>query len=126
MRTPDKQLRLEWSGYIQRTRKGDPPVSEISRDEVAHLARLARLDLSEEEIAHYAGQIDDIVETVAAVRDVDTEGVEPLSHPTQNVDGAVSVMREDTPKPSLTAEQALDQAPQQDQQRFQVPRILGE
>lgn len=101
-------------------------MSEISRDEVAHLARLARLDLSEEEIAHYAGQIDDIVETVAAVRDVDTEGVEPLSHPTQNVDGAVSVMREDTPKPSLTAEQALDQAPQQDQQRFQVPRILGE
>jgi len=101
-------------------------VSEISRDEVAHLARLARLDLSEEEIAHYAGQIDDIVETVAAVREVDTEGVEPLSHPTQNVDGAVSVMREDVPQTSLTAEQALDQAPKQAQQRFQVPRILGE
>lgn len=101
-------------------------MSEISRDEVAHLARLARLDLSEEEIAHYAGQIDDIVETVAAVREVDTEGVEPLSYPTQNVDGAVSVMREDVPQTSLTAEQALDQAPKQAQQRFQVPRILGE
>ena len=101
-------------------------MSEISRDEVAHLARLARLDLSEEEIAPYAGQIDDIVETVAAVREVDTEGVEPLSHPTQNVDGAVSVMREDVPQTSLTAEQALDQAPKQAQQRFQVPRILGE
>ncbi|MGO3360819.1 MAG: Asp-tRNA(Asn)/Glu-tRNA(Gln) amidotransferase subunit GatC [Corynebacterium sp.] len=101
-------------------------MSEISRDEVAHLARLARLDLAEDEIAHYAEQIDGIVETVAAVREVDTEGVDPLSHPTQNVDGAVSVMREDVPRTSLTADQALDQAPKQDQQRFQVPRILGE
>lgn len=101
-------------------------MSEISRDEVAHLARLSRLDLTEDELTNYAAQIDDIVETVAAVREVDTGGVEPLSHPTQNVDGAVSVMRDDVPRESLTAEQALDQAPQQDQQRFQVPRILGE
>lgn len=101
-------------------------MSEISRSEVAHLARLSRLDLTEDELTNYAAQIDDIVETVAAVRDVDTAGVEPLSHPTQNVDGAVSVMREDVPQESLTAEQALDQAPKQSQDRFQVPRILGE
>lgn len=101
-------------------------MSEISRDEVAHLARLSRLDLTEDELTHYAAQIDGIVETVAAVREVDTAGVEPLSHPTQNVEGAVSVMREDVPQESLTAEQALDQAPKQAQQRFQVPRILGE
>lgn len=101
-------------------------MSEISRDEVAHLARLSRLDLTEEELTNYAAQIDGIVETVAAVREVDTTGVEPLSHPTQNVDGAVSVMREDVPETSLTADEALDQAPEQAQQRFQVPRILGE
>jgi aspartyl-tRNA(Asn)/glutamyl-tRNA(Gln) amidotransferase subunit C len=101
-------------------------VSEISRDEVAHLARLSRLALTEEELIHFAEQIDGIVETVAAVQEVDTEGIAPLSHPTQNVDGDVSVMREDVPESLLTAEQALDQAPKQAQDRYQVPRILGE
>ncbi|MGO2782001.1 MAG: Asp-tRNA(Asn)/Glu-tRNA(Gln) amidotransferase subunit GatC [Corynebacterium variabile] len=101
-------------------------MSEISRDEVAHLARLSRLALTEEELIHFAEQIDGIVETVAAVQEVDTEGIAPLSHPTQNVDGDVSVMREDVPESLLTAEQALDQAPKQAQDRYQVPRILGE
>ena len=101
-------------------------MSEISRDEVAHLARLSRLALTGEELIHFAEQIDGIVETVAAVQEVDTEGVAPLSHPTQNVDGDVSVMREDVPESLLTAEQALDQAPKQAQDRYQVPRILGE
>ena len=101
-------------------------MSEISRDEVAHLARLSRLALTEEELIHFAEQIDGIVETVAAVQEVDTEGIAPLSHPPQNVDGDVSVMREDVPESLLTAEQALDQAPKQAQDRYQVPRILGE
>ena len=101
-------------------------MSEISRDEVAHLARLSRLALTEEELIHFAEQIDGIVETVAAVQEVDTEGIAPLRHPTQNVDGDVSVMREDVPESLLTAEQALDQAPKQAQDRYQVPRILGE
>lgn len=101
-------------------------MSEISRDEVAHLARLSRLALTEEELIHFAEQIDGIVETVAAVQEVDTEGIAPLSHPTQNVDGDVSVMREDVPESLLIAEQALDQAPKQAQDRYQVPRILGE
>lgn len=100
-------------------------MSEISRDDVAHLARLARLKLTEEELTEYASQIDGIVDHVAAIAEVDTENVKPLSHPTQNVDGDVSVMREDVVVPSLTAEQALDQAPQQADQRFQVPQILG-
>ena len=113
------------SGTGTLTRKGSP-VSEISRDEVAHLARLSRLALTEEELTHFAEQIDGIVATVAAVEQVDTDGVAPLSHPTQNVDGDVSVMREDVPETLLTAAQALDQAPKQARGRFQVPRILGE
>ena len=88
-------------------------MSEISREDVAHLARLARLDLGEQELDEYAAQIDGIVDHVAAIGKVDTAGVEPLSHPTQNVDGDVAVMREDVVVPSLTAEQALDQAPKQ-------------
>ena len=96
-------------------------MSEISRDDVEHLARLARLSLSEEELNEYAAQIDGIVDHVAAIGEVDTTNVEPLSHPTQN-----TVMREDVVIPTLTAEQALDQAPAQDKQRFQVPQILAD
>lgn len=101
-------------------------MSEISREDVAHLAHLARLDLGEQELDEYAAQIDGIVDHVAAIRKVDTEGIEPLSHPTQNVDGDVAVMREDVVVPSLMAEQALDQAPKQSEQRFEVPQILAD
>ncbi|AGE36316.1 Asp-tRNA(Asn)/Glu-tRNA(Gln) amidotransferase subunit GatC [Corynebacterium urealyticum] len=101
-------------------------MSEISRENVAHLAKLARLEIPEDELQSYADQIDDIIEHVAAISKVDTEGVDPLSHPTQNVDGAVSVMREDVVMPVLTAEQALDQAPAVQDQRFQVPQILAD
>lgn len=101
-------------------------MSEISRDDVAHLARLARLKLTDEELNEYAAQIDGIVDHVAAIREVDTKDVPPLSHPTQNVDGDVSVMREDVVIPTLNAEQALDQAPAKAQQRFQVPQILSD
>ena len=97
-------------------------VSEISRDEVAHLAKLSRLALSEEELAQFATQIDEIVDSVSAVRNVNTEGVEPMSHP----HSIHTTMREDVVKPLLTPEQALDQAPEVAEQRFVVPQILGE
>lgn len=96
-------------------------VSEISRDEVAHLAKLSRLALSGEELAQFATQIDEIVDSVSAVGNVDTEGVEPMSHP-HSVDAP---MREDVIVRTLTAEQALDQAPAVEDERFVVPQILG-
>ena len=95
---------------------------EISRDEVAHLARLARLALTEEELDQYAGQIDDIVANVSAVGLVAAEGVEPMSHS----HSIHTTMREDVVEKTLTAEQALDQAPAVEEQRFVVPQILGE
>ena len=97
-------------------------MSEISRDEVAHLAMLSRLALSEEELKLFAGQIDEIVDSVSAVQKVDTEGVEPLSHP----HSIMTSMRDDVVVPTLTAEQALDQAPAAEDGRFMVPQILGE
>ena len=97
-------------------------MAEISREEVAHLARLSRLALSDEEIAEFAHQIDDIVSHVQAVSKVDTSGVEPMSHPSD----LAGVMRPDEVQPTLTAEQALDQAPNSAQERFAVPHILGE
>ena len=97
-------------------------MSEISRDEVAHLAMLSRLALSEEEIKLFAEPIDEIVGAVAAVQQVDTEGVEPMSHP----HSITTAMRDDVLVPTLTAEQALDQAPATEDGRFMVPQILGE
>ena len=97
-------------------------MSEISREDVAHLARLARLDLGEQELDEYAVQIDGIVDHVAAIGKVDTEGVEPMSHP-HSVEAA---MREDVQRTTLTQAQALDQAPEVEDDRFMVPQILGE
>lgn len=94
----------------------------ITREEVAHLARLARLELKPEELEHFAGQLDDIIGAVARVSEVADQDVPPTSHPLP----LTNVMRADEVRPSLTPEQALSGAPAQEQQRFKVPQILGE
>ncbi|MEJ5998709.1 Asp-tRNA(Asn)/Glu-tRNA(Gln) amidotransferase subunit GatC [Corynebacterium sp. H130] len=95
---------------------------EISREEVAHLAKLSRLALSDEELDIYAEQIDSIIANVSAVGKVAADGVKPMSHP-HDIE---TTMREDVVEKTLTAEQALDQAPDAAEQRFVVPQILGE
>ena len=98
-------------------------VSEISRDQVAHLAKLSRLAIAEDEIDHYAEQLDSIIGHISSVADVkEAAEVEPMSHPA----ALFAAMREDVVRKSLTAEQALDQAPSVDEDRFEVPQILGE
>lgn len=97
-------------------------MAEISRDQVAHLAKLSRLALSDEELDALAPQIDDMIDTVSAVQKVDTTGVEPMSHP----HSILAPMREDVVVRTLTQEQALDQAPDSAEGRFKVPQILGE
>ena len=94
----------------------------ISRDEVAHLAHLARIDLTDAELDHLAPQLAVILESVAAVSTIAADDIRPTSHavPLENV------FRPDVIRPSLTPEQALSGAPEVDQQRFSVPRILGE
>ena len=94
----------------------------ITRDEVAHLARLARIELSDAELDYLAPQLDQIITAVAQVQEVAAEGIPPTSHAT----GLTNVFRDDEPVPCLGAEAALDQAPAVQQQRFKVPRILGE
>ncbi|WP_225846408.1 Asp-tRNA(Asn)/Glu-tRNA(Gln) amidotransferase subunit GatC [Streptomyces sp. HPF1205] len=94
----------------------------ITREEVAHLGKLARLELSPEELDHFAGQLDDIIGAVARVAEVAGEDVPPTSHPLP----LTNVMRPDTVRPGLTAQEALAAAPAQEQQRFKVPQILGE
>ncbi len=94
----------------------------ITRDEVAHLARLSRLTLSDEELDHLAPQLDQIISAVARVQEVAAEGIPPTSHALP----LTNVYREDEPGPCLPAAAALDQAPAVEQQRFKVPRILAE
>lgn len=97
-------------------------MSELTRDDVAHLASLARIELEPEELDRLVGELDVILTSVAQVQQAATEGVEPMSHPMP----LVNVTRPDEVRPSLTPEQALSGAPLADEQRFSVPRILDE
>ncbi|MDF0586087.1 Asp-tRNA(Asn)/Glu-tRNA(Gln) amidotransferase subunit GatC [Tsukamurella sp. 8F] len=97
-------------------------MSAISRDEVAHLARLSRLAVTEEELDTFAGQLDSILEHVKVVTELGDADVEPLTLPVGNVNAG----RPDVPAGGLTPQQALSGAPAVEGDRFAVPRILGE
>lgn len=97
-------------------------MSDISRDEVAHLARLSRLALSDAELDEFAGQLDSILHHVKAVSEVAAEDVAPTANPSD----IVNVTRPDAIVPGLTPEQSLAGAPNAEEGRFAVPRILGD
>jgi len=95
---------------------------DITRAEVRHLADLARIDLSDAELDHLAPQVGVILDSVASIAEVAAEDIPPTSHAI----ALSNVFRSDVVEPSLTPEQALSGAPAQEQQRFSVPRILGD
>ena len=97
-------------------------MSNISRDDVANLAKLARINLSEDELSHLSQELSVILEAVARVQEVAASDVPPTSHPLP----LKNVFREDEVRPSLTPQEALSGAPAQEEQRFKVPQILGE
>lgn len=94
----------------------------ITRDEVAHLARLARIELTDDELDHLAPQLDVILTSVAQVSEVAAQDIPPTSHALP----LTNVFREDTVVECLTPEEALQAAPAVEDDRFRVPRILGE
>src|ERR1700749_1308257 len=94
----------------------------ITRDEVAHLARLSRVALRDEELDHLAPKLDEIIRPVAQVQEVRAHGIPPTTHAT----GLTNVYRAHEPVTCLTPEQALSGAPAVELQRFKVPRILVE
>jgi aspartyl-tRNA(Asn)/glutamyl-tRNA(Gln) amidotransferase subunit C len=94
----------------------------ITREEVAHLAHLARIDLTDAELDHLAPQLAVILESVASVSKVAADDIPPTSHAVP----LTNVFRSDEVRPGLTAEEALSGAPEVEDQRFRVPRILGE
>jgi len=89
----------------------------ITREEVLHVAKLARLELSEEEVERFGAQLSAILEAVGKVSELDLAEVEPTAHPLQ----VVNVWAEDEPRPSLSPEEALENAPEREQAFFVVP-----
>jgi aspartyl-tRNA(Asn)/glutamyl-tRNA(Gln) amidotransferase subunit C len=89
----------------------------ISRDEVVHVARLARLELSEEELERLGTQLDAILEAVGKVAELDLADVAPTAHPLD----LVNVWGEDEPRPSLSLDDAFANAPDRDGNFFRVP-----
>jgi aspartyl-tRNA(Asn)/glutamyl-tRNA(Gln) amidotransferase subunit C len=94
----------------------------ISRDEVAKVARLARLILSDAELELYTDQLGQILEHARDMNSLDLADVVPTAHPF----GVTNVVREDVVTPSLDRETVLAMAPHAVDHRFAVPRILGE
>lgn len=95
---------------------------KISREDVAYLANLARLQVSEDEIDVFAVQLESILEHVAKIGEVDAENISPTGHNVQ----LTNVTRPDVVTPSLDRDDVLAQAPAVEQDRFRVPRILDE
>ena len=97
-------------------------MSEITPEVVTHLASLARIALTDDEVARLTGELATIVDSVAKVSEVATPDVVATSHPIP----LGTVMRADVPGETLTADQALSGAPERDGDRFKVSAILGE
>ena len=97
-------------------------MSTISESDVAHLARLARIDIPTEQLGHYASQLDAILNAVEQVSSVATDDVPAMSHPIP----LTNVFREDVPEDSLAPGQAVAGAPAVEDERFRVSRILDE
>lgn len=98
----------------------DPP--SLGRDDVAHVAGLARLSLSEEELDMFTWQLARVIDHARDVSSLDVAGVPPTAHPLP----VRNVLRPDDPCPGLDREEVLAAAPEVEDGRFKVPRIAGE
>lgn len=96
--------------------------SVIGRDDVAHVAALARLALTEEELDRFTGQLARVLDHAADVAALDLSEVAPTAHPLP----VANVLRRDEPRPGLERDEVLAAAPDVEDDRFRVPRIVGE
>jgi aspartyl-tRNA(Asn)/glutamyl-tRNA(Gln) amidotransferase subunit C len=94
---------------------------KITKEEVIHVANLARLDLDDASIEKFASQIDTILEYVNTLNRVDTKGVRPTSHAIS----LTNVFREDTQREPLDRDTALANAPEKEDGNFIVPKVIG-
>ena len=94
----------------------------LDRNEVEHIARLARIGLTDEDLANLGEQLSNIMEQFRVLSDVDTTGVAPTAHPVQ----LETVMRDDVPNRSLESEEVLSNAPRREGDLFRVKPVLEE
>ena len=94
----------------------------ITEDDVRHVAKLARLDVTDDEVALFAGQLEAVLEHAQDVEALDVGGVPPTAHPLP----LRNVFRDDVPRDGLDRDEVLAMAPAAEDGRFRVPRILGE
>ncbi len=94
----------------------------LTRDDVVHVAQLARLDLSDEEVELFTGQLRTVLEHAADVAALDLSHLPPSSHPI----ALENVLRPDEPRPCLDRDEVLAGAPAVEDHRFRVPRIGGD
>jgi len=97
-------------------------VSGLGRDEVAHVARLARLELTEDELDRFTVQLASVLDHASDIEALDLSGLEPMAHPLE----ITNVLRGDEPHPSLERAAVLAAAPAVEDNRFRVPRIASE
>ena len=97
-------------------------MAEISRDEVAHVARLARIVLTDDELDTFTGQLAKVLDHARDVEALDVSGVPPTAHPYP----LVNVLRSDEVQPCLDRHEVLDGAPMAEDRQFRVPPVLGE
>ena len=97
-------------------------VERITRDDVAHVAKLARLEIAEDELDVFTEQLSAILAHADDLAALDTDGVAPTAHPLP----LVNVLRDDVPRPGLDRAEVLAAAPAVEDDRFRVPPVLGE
>ncbi len=93
----------------------------VTKKDVKYIAELARLKFNEEEIESFTKDLNEILTYMEKLNELDTENVEPLSHPVEGY----NAFREDAVKPSVSTEEALKNAPAKDESFFKVPKVIG-
>jgi len=99
-----------------------PQPTRLTDEQVRHVAKLSRLNLTDAQIHRFAGQLSDILGYVAKLNELNVEGIEPMAHAMD----ITNVLRDDDPKPPLPIEAVLANAPDQSPPFFKVPKVLGE
>lgn len=94
----------------------------VTIKDVQHIAKLARLDIKENELENYTKHLNSILGYMEKLNELDTSDVEPLSHPVENT----NVFREDIPVESINREEALKNAPDRNDEHFRVPKVINQ
>lgn len=93
----------------------------VTKKDVEYIANLARLKFSDEELENFTSELNEILNYVEKLNELNTENIEPLSHPIENI----NVFREDQLKPSINREEALKNAPSSTEEFFKVPKVIN-